>query len=212
VKRTFVTIVLVGICAGLFWLFVGDRELAEASDESSTRSVKRFDLLDRSVVLDPISDEVKEEEINLVLPALDHDELLIQSKEKEKAGRHIFASARLVDITPYRDGEWVQVGEKAHWDFSIQSEGALSLNFGFREFYLPPGGELTLSDPTGASQPISFSAQDGDEHGELWTPLIETDRLLVSLSVPRQLASQVARVLVILTSLVMPRTIRLLVR
>ena len=130
-------------------------------------------------------------EVDLVLAEMDHQELRTKAKVEAKEGRHVFAAAREVDIAPHLAGSWQREGGEVEWSFSLKSEGAYSLNLGFSEFYLPPGGSLTMSDPAGESTPLTFTARDNDEHGELWTPLIQGDTVALALSVPRELASEV---------------------
>ena len=132
-----------------------------------------------------------QDEPDLILPILDHDELLLNAKAEEKVGRRVFATARLVDVAPHSAGKWEVSGDEARWDFTLRSEGARSLNLGFSEFRLPPGGALTIRDPSGESKPVTFTDRDHDTHGQLWTPLFATDTLHLALSVPAPLASEV---------------------
>jgi len=67
--------------------------------------------------------------------------------------------------------------------------GAESLNLAFSEFHLPPTATLTIADPTGRSQAVTFTSRDNDAHGQLWTPIFATDELLVSLELPTALVT-----------------------
>ena len=133
---------------------------------------------------------VGDRSVDLVLPSFDHGPVIQKARKQEKDGRHLFAVTRSVAVAPHTAGDWRVAGDRALWDFSVQSEGARSLNLAFTEFHLPNGASLTISDPTGGSAPVTFTSRDNDDHGQLWTPLFLTDKLHVALDVPHQLASK----------------------
>ncbi len=127
-------------------------------------------------------------EPDLTLPPLNHAPLLSAAKELEKKGRYRFATARLTNITPHREGTWTSTPDRAHWHYHLQSTEAQSLNLAFSEFYLPAGGQLTISDPSGKSEPLTFTSADNDSHQQLWTPILPTDQLTLTLDLPKELA------------------------
>jgi hypothetical protein len=139
----------------------------------------------------PLKGRTEDVRPDLILAALNNDELLHEAESQEKKGRYFFATAREIDLAPHSAGRWEADGERMLWDVSLRSENALSLNLGFSEFYLPPDSALTISDPSGKSQPVTFTNDDNDVHGELWTPLFASDSLRLVLNVPGQLASGV---------------------
>jgi len=121
---------------------------------------------------------------HLFLPRLDHDELMSEAlREERKRGRYLFARAREIKVTPFTHGKWEGDGDWLLWTMEVGSEGAESLNFGFREFVLPQGGELTLQARSG--EKLRFTSSDNDAHGELWTPILPTDLVAMELSVPK---------------------------
>lgn len=126
---------------------------------------------------------------DLILPALDHHALLSSARNEEKKGRFFFAVARETPVAPHLDGHWQVEGDHAHWCYHLRSIGAHSLNLAFSEFHLPAAATLTLSDPSGRASPIVFTARDNDDHDQLWTPVFETDELMVTLDLPTALAS-----------------------
>ena len=108
--------------------------------------------------------------------------------EKEVAPR--FAIPHAVRMTPADHGIWTERvaadgKEWSFWRLRIHAEGATSLNLGFRRFRLPAGAELRLRSADGAHAVRPFTAADNAAHGELWTPAVPTDDLVVELAVPR---------------------------
>ncbi|MEN8008470.1 MAG: FlgD immunoglobulin-like domain containing protein [Candidatus Krumholzibacteriota bacterium] len=102
-----------------------------------------------------------------------------------------FALAEHVEITPDTDGTWEVLDSRFDiWRFRIFSPGALSLNLGFSAYRLPKGGRLTIypagtvdpDDPRGVR---TFTDNDNEVHGELWTPVILSDDIVVELVLPR---------------------------
>ncbi|MBP6216263.1 MAG: hypothetical protein KA391_02605, partial [Luteimonas sp.] len=106
-----------------------------------------------------------------------------------------FAAPLAVDITPTSAGDWDQLGDNLVWRMRIQSKGALSLNFGFREYHMPEGGRL-LVYPAGlkanASQDLirSFTSADNKATGVLWTPVVSGDQAVIEVVVPRAKAGE----------------------
>jgi hypothetical protein len=70
------------------------------------------------------------------------------------------------------------------WRLRVRSPGAASLNLGFAEYRMTPGGSLHLysADRRHVVQP--FTAADNEPHGELWSPIVLTDDLVLELVVP----------------------------
>jgi len=130
---------------------------------------------------------------------LDHAPLLREAKRLEKDKEiYRFAKAIEVNITPQNAGEWLRQGNRDIWKLKICSPGASSLNIGFKKYYMPNGGELEIHRPEANSPYRAFTHADNDEHGELWTPLLAGDQMIVRASVPvgmrDQLALQIAAI------------------
>ena len=69
------------------------------------------------------------------------------------------------------------------WRHRISSPEALSLNFGFTRFHLPPTAELWLYTP-GYDQILGpFTEYDNDVHRQLWTPVLLSDEVILELAV-----------------------------
>ncbi len=123
----------------------------------------------------------------------DHATLLREAKELGRGKvTHRFATAIPVDFTPSNAGEWTQDGEREIWTLNIQSPGASSLNLGFTKYWMPEGGELSIHQPDLKSPYRSFTHADNEEHGELWTPLLSGEEMVVSVSLPQGKRDQLA--------------------
>lgn len=98
-------------------------------------------------------------------------------------GRSVrFAVREDVEITPQSHGQWEVNQEGAVWRLAIEAPGALNLNLGFSEFWLPKSAQLEMATGDGlAVRP--FTAWDNESHGELWTPTVSGERLELVLRV-----------------------------
>ena len=81
----------------------------------------------------------------LVLPAFDlkavqqEDEL----NDEKGQGPWRFGYDHMVNINIENDGTWINLNNGSRfWIFNIKSDGALTMNFIFDEFYIPEGGKL----------------------------------------------------------------------
>ncbi len=77
----------------------------------------------------------------------------------------------------------------ATWQCEVVSSGCLSLNFGFDRFRLPWGARLTLRARDGSGPVLVYTAADNNRHGQLWTPVLLTDAVVLSLTVPDDAAA-----------------------
>lgn len=99
-----------------------------------------------------------------------------------------FALPIAVDITPDTHGTWERIGDEMVWRLRIASPAALSLNLGFTRYQMPKGGRLFVYTPDydlergHAIRP--FTADDNAPHGELWTPVLLSDEVVVEVTLP----------------------------
>ncbi len=122
----------------------------------------------------------------LVVPPVDHEALLAEDAAAAGPGVPVrFAVALPVQVDPTSHGSWEDQGTHSVWLLRIQSPGALSLSLGFSAYRLPEGASLTVLASNGRTSRGPFTAADNEAHGELWTPLLETDDIVVRMSVPR---------------------------
>jgi hypothetical protein len=114
-----------------------------------------------------------------------HDEEVMNEKKGE-APR--FAVAHEVSVLP----AWEKSANGYSWTHRITAPNAVSLNFGFSEFYLPEGAELSIYSADRKHFIRPFTAEDNNLHRELWTPVIMSDDVIIEVTAPEAVASQVA--------------------
>lgn len=101
-----------------------------------------------------------------------------------------YALPQVVDLTPENSGTWEDLdGRFVMWRLRVRSPGALSLNLGFSAYRLPKGSRLSLypTDTKGFDDPRGvrvFTERDNEEHGELWTPVVVAEDIMVELVLP----------------------------
>ncbi len=84
------------------------------------------------------------------------------------------------------DGTWEALdGDQMLWRLRIRAPGARNLNLGFSRYFMPPGGQLRLYPVSGEGHVAGpFTAADNKPHGELWTPVIPGEEIVVEVRVP----------------------------
>jgi len=130
---------------------------------------------------------------SVVTSAVDVTLARAEDLEREEMGlAPRFALTDPVNITPDTDGTWEVLDSRFDiWRLRINSPGALSINLGFTGYRLPQGARLTIypSDADGPADPRGvrvFTDRDNETHGELWTPVVLGDDIVVELVIPRQ--------------------------
>ncbi len=95
-------------------------------------------------------------------------------------------------LTPENSGTWEDLDERYQlWRTRITAPGALSLNLGFTGYHLPKGARLSIY-PVDVKGPedyrgfVTFTNLDNEDHGELWTPVVLADDIVVELVLPRR--------------------------
>lgn len=119
-------------------------------------------------------------------PPLDLRALQREDAERDEAGLpYRFARPERVDLDPARAGTWESPREGLDlWRLRVGSPGAISLNLGFTRYRLPEGAELAISAPGQDARVMVFGPQDNKPHGELWTPLLPGDEVVIELTIP----------------------------
>ncbi len=103
-----------------------------------------------------------------------------------------YAVPHTVRLTPWTSGTWEELpGGLWLWRLRVRAEGAASINLGFTRFRLPAGARVQVysSDRTHVVRP--FTSEDNEEHGELWTPAVPTDDLVVELVTPESARDEI---------------------
>ena len=97
-----------------------------------------------------------------------------------------FADPYAVAASPATHGRWEMTsdGGTAVWRLRVTSVGAVSLNLGFARYRMPPGGRLLVHTPDGREIMGPFTEEDNESHGELWTPVVSGDEVVIEVAVP----------------------------
>jgi hypothetical protein len=81
-------------------------------------------------------------------------------------------------------GEWRDLPDgMALWRIPLHAPNALTLDFGFRRFFLPPGAQLFIHNGSQVLGP--YSESDNPRAGEFWTPLINGERAQIEVLLPQ---------------------------
>jgi len=117
---------------------------------------------------------------------VDHTMAKLEDRQNEGLGQPPrFAIPQETFISPETHGTWERLSEDTMlWRLRIESPGALSLNLGFTRYAMPAGGRLEIYPADRSAKAVVYTAADNKDHGELWTPLVETDDLIVEVEIP----------------------------
>lgn len=90
----------------------------------------------------------------------------------------------IYNASPTLAGEWRDLPEgMALWRLPVRAAGALTLDFGFRRLFLPPGAQLFIGNANRQLRP--YSDGDNPRSGEFWTPLLYGDTALIEVLLPQ---------------------------
>ncbi|MFQ5430658.1 MAG: proprotein convertase P-domain-containing protein [Phycisphaerae bacterium] len=96
-----------------------------------------------------------------------------------------FAIPYPVQITPATDGLWETLPNGARiWRLRVLAPRAVSINLGFGRYAMPPGGLLYLHAADNSDSIRPFTANDNADHGQLWTPPIRSNDIIIEVTVP----------------------------
>ncbi len=122
------------------------------------------------------------------LPAVDNDALLARdaARANPAAPRPLqFAEPFDLALRPATHGTWETLRDgRRVWRLRVGSPGAYSLNVGFSRFRLPDGAALWLYGAGAEPAFRAFTAADNEAHGELWTPVVPGDEMVIELALP----------------------------
>jgi uncharacterized protein YcfL len=139
-----------------------------------------------------------EEVAKLGMPAVDTEKLLEEAQQRSWDEPPRFATSLPVQINPTTAGTWETLENGLQmWRLRITSVDAISLNMGFTAYHMPPGGELYVYSPDYGQVLGPFTEADNEEHGQLWTPIVDGAEVVLEVSVP---ASEVSALQLELTS------------
>jgi len=93
------------------------------------------------------------------------------------------------DIFPASSWETLANGLQM-WRMRITSAEAVSMNLGFTAYHMPPGGQLYVYSPDYSQVLGPYTEADNEQHGQLWTPIVDGAEVVVEVSLPASEASQ----------------------
>lgn len=127
------------------------------------------------------------------LPALDRAALRAKADaQTDKSRPYRFGEAMATDYSPDRDGTWEQLSSGAWlWRLRLQSQNAVSMNLGFKHFRLPAEAQLYVYGPDTEVVHGPYRSDDAT-NGQLWTPIVPGDEVVVELKVPPKTRSDVS--------------------
>jgi len=115
----------------------------------------------------------------------DLDQVLAEDRKRDlQGGPFRFAIPRPVHATPETAGLWEDLNADTRlWRLPVASADAVSLSLGFARYVMPPTGQLFVYSADHGQVVGPFTSKHNKEHGQLWTPLIFADALIVELTI-----------------------------
>lgn len=96
-----------------------------------------------------------------------------------------FAIVNDVTVAPVAEkATWEMVGDNMVWKRRVVSKNSVSLNFGFEQFNLPEGAKVEIYASDFSSHIRPFTSNDNNPSGQLWTPVIYADDVMIEVTVP----------------------------
>ncbi|MEY4674474.1 MAG: hypothetical protein RL148_2258 [Planctomycetota bacterium] len=128
------------------------------------------------------------------LPALDRPALAADDEARRLALMPPrYAVPHAVQLTPATHGTWdVLDAVWALWRLRIRCPGASHVNLGFGRFQVPQAASVRIHSLDYSSLVRPFDASDRAPNGELWTPIVRGEELVVEYYVPANLRNQQA--------------------
>jgi subtilisin-like proprotein convertase family protein len=126
-----------------------------------------------------------------LMPAIDLRALRDEDARRADSDAPVrFAAAIAQSLNPKNAGTWEALDANTSlWRLRITSPGAYSLNLGFAHYHMPDGGKLLVypadvGKATDRSQIRLFSSAHNHANGQLWTPIVASDDIMVEVQLP----------------------------
>ena len=121
----------------------------------------------------------------VTVPNLDYASLFAEDRSRENVGQAPqFAVPNQSSITPASHGLWERVDmDTLRWSLRVSCDNAISMNLGFAHYNMPASGTMTISDTRGQFKIRPFTADDNKPHGQLWTPVVPGNEVIVEIVV-----------------------------
>lgn len=96
-----------------------------------------------------------------------------------------YAVPHEVSLSPENSGTWESLDNGGRmWRLRLDCQDARSVSLGFEKFQIPAGATLRIYDAKGTGAALVFDNQDVKDHGQLWTPVLLTDDVVVEFVLP----------------------------
>lgn len=128
---------------------------------------------------------------NMIMPTVDSEKLILEDQQRQPGEPPRFAESLETMITPETHGTWEILNDDIQlWRLHIISRNAVSLNLGFTQYYMPEGGQLYIYTTDYGEVLGPYTSQDNTEYGQLWTPIINADELVIEISLPQAVVDE----------------------
>ncbi|MHC4740403.1 MAG: proprotein convertase P-domain-containing protein [Planctomycetota bacterium] len=124
--------------------------------------------------------------VQKVVPApIDLKAVQAEDRRRQSQGAPFrFAIPRPALINPLDEGTWEQIDEETWlWRLRIFCPGAQSLNLGFTRYRMPKDAALFIYSADEKQVLGPFTDRDNEEHGQLWTPVVLSDDIVVEVTI-----------------------------
>ncbi len=126
----------------------------------------------------------------IVAPKLNITSLAKEDKTRESSALPYRFAIPLASSTNFtKNGGWETRGDTAIWRMKVTSKNAQSFNFGLKNVFFPKGTKLFFYDENYSIVLGPYTEKDNKSHGELWTPVIESDNVTIEINVPVKMRS-----------------------
>ena len=129
----------------------------------------------------------------LTVPAIDPQALKSRDKALSANPDKVwtFAEPRYVSASKDQFGQWEDLGQNQwRWRLVVQAPGATDINLGFTNIFLPQGCSLRLFSADRSYQVGPYTFKDNANHGQLWTPVLPGESMVIEAEIPAAAAAQ----------------------
>lgn len=122
----------------------------------------------------------------ITFDALDLSAIAAEDVDRERDGlAPRYAIPKPVQITPAAQGTWQNLGDGMRmWRLRLSSPHVVSMNLGFSRFFMPVGGEMLVYSADRLHMLRPFTSADNESHGQLWTPPVPSDDIVIQVTLP----------------------------
>lgn len=113
------------------------------------------------------------------------------ANELNKTGPYMFGYEHQVNYDLTNSGTWTVLsnGDKV-WRLRVESEGALSLNFVFSDFFIPEGGSLHMYNDDKSHVVGAYTSSNNNVNNELGTGLLKGEEGIIEYYEPKEVNGQ----------------------